>query len=193
MKSTFVRSELKRTISAFLFVLALSGLCGVVFAQTSATTQQQSGAATDQSNASVESYIESARADLRADKSKVIAEAIPMNSKEASAFWPIYRKYETDLQAINDKRLKLIEEYNNEYPNFKPDTVGKMGENWFDLEKKKLDLQRQTYDQISKAVSPTIAAQFAQVEHRIDLLMDLNVASQLPLIPNKNQKPVAEQ
>lgn len=177
------------TVLVHLCFLVVVAVPGALLAQNT-SGQQQAG---DQSNAAIDSYIASARADLRADKSKLIAEAIPMNSKEAAAFWPIYHKYEGDLQAINDQRLKLIEQYNAEYPSFKPETIERMGKDWFDLEKKKLDLQRQTYEQVAKAASPGIAAQFAQLEHRIDLVLDLQVASQLPLVPNKTQKPVAEQ
>jgi hypothetical protein len=46
---------------------------------------------------SLDSYIESLRADLRADKVAIITEAMQLNDQDRKVFWPVYRKYEADL------------------------------------------------------------------------------------------------
>ena len=43
---------------------------------------------------SLDSAIEVARADMRADRTTIITEAMNFSSKDGAAFWPIYRKYE---------------------------------------------------------------------------------------------------
>ena len=48
-------------------------------------------AAQDQS---IDSDIQILRADLRADKLKVVTQQMQLSDEEAKAFWPIYREYD---------------------------------------------------------------------------------------------------
>ena len=59
----------------------------------------------------VNSLIEMARSDIRADKVKILTAAMTLNEAEAEKFWPLQRAYEADLAKINDKRLVLIKDY----------------------------------------------------------------------------------
>src|SRR4029077_17158939 len=49
------------------------------------------------------SEFELLRSDIRTKKMTMIAERMEFSGKEADAFWPIYRQYEVELAAINDK------------------------------------------------------------------------------------------
>jgi hypothetical protein len=177
--------EYLRPIAIFFALGCFSSLSS--FAQASGTTGTQSaGTTSQQSGAHMDSYIEELRADIRADKTKLISEGLQLDSAQAEKFWPIYRQYETDLSKINDQRLQLIKQYNDAYPVVDQKTAQDLGQRWLDQEGKKVDLQKKYFQEISKAVSPQVAAQFIQLEHRLDLLIDLQVASALPLIPSQS-------
>ncbi len=171
---------------AILFVLGCLSSISSLAQATGTTTTQGGGAASQQPGAHMDSYIEELRADIRADKTKLISEGLQLDSAQAEKFWPIYRQYETDLSKINDQRLQLIKQYNDAYPNIDQKTAQEVGQRWLELEGKKVDLQKKYFQEISKAISPQVAAQFVQLEHRLDLLIDLQVASALPLIPSQS-------
>jgi hypothetical protein len=67
------------------------------------------------SEANLDSYIESLRADVRADKVAIITEAMQFNDQESKIFWPVYRKYEADITKVNDQRLALIKSYSDKF------------------------------------------------------------------------------
>jgi len=50
------------------------------------------------------------------------------------------------------------------------------------LEKKRTKLKKKYFKRFERALSATIAAKFIQVENQINLLIDLQIASELPLI-----------
>jgi hypothetical protein len=52
----------------------------------------------------------------------------------------------------------------------------------FALEKRRTKLKKKYFKKVEKALSATIAAKFIQVESQINLLADLQIASELPLI-----------
>ena len=91
--------------------LAATIFCLFLVLAVSAFGQQPQPAAADDLN----SQIESLRADTRADKVAIITEAMKFTPQESSAFWPIYKKYESDLAKLNDGRVELIKSYAQKY------------------------------------------------------------------------------
>ena len=51
-----------------------------------------------------ESDFELMRSDIRTKKASLIVDRMKFTDQEAAAFWPVYRQYEADLAAINDKK-----------------------------------------------------------------------------------------
>ena len=67
------------------------------------------------SASSLESEIELLRSDLKAGKVEVVKEALHVEGAKADAFWPVYRKYQLDLDKIGDKRIAMIKDYAANY------------------------------------------------------------------------------
>ena len=50
------------------------------------------------------------------------------------------------------------------------------------LEENRTDLKKKYFERFREALSPIQAARFLQTENQINLLIDLQIASQIPLI-----------
>jgi hypothetical protein len=55
----------------------------------------------------------------------------------------------------------------------------------FDLQSRRVDLQKKYFKEFNKQLPATVVARFFQLEHRLDLLVDLKLASQLPPLQKK--------
>jgi len=130
----------------------------------------------------VNSLIEMARSDIRADKVKILTAAMQLNDADAEKFWPIQRAYEGELAKVNDKRLALIKEYGANMAQMTDEKADKIIKEAFKLQDERHSLMRKYYKQMAKEISPTTAARFVQIEDQIGDLIDLQVASELPLI-----------
>ena len=75
----------------------------------------------------------------------------------------------------------FCEDYKFNYKTMDDNTANNLAERALTLYKNKLDLLHNYYEKIKKATSPVIAARFLQVEYRISLLLDADIASQMPL------------
>jgi hypothetical protein len=131
---------------------------------------------------SIDSDIQILRADLRADKLKVVTDQMRLSDEEAKAFWPIYREYDSDLTKLNDQKVDLLKEYAANYGSMTNDKVQSLARRSFELQKQRVDLREAYFKKISQAVSPKTAARFVQVEDRIDLLLNLQLASNIPMV-----------
>ena len=161
----------KRMVSAAI-LLSLAVLSSVSVAQSNA--------------AGVDSYIETVRADTRADKVAIITEAMQLNDKDGKIFWPVYRKYEADLMKVNDQRVALIKAYADKYTTLTDGDAKAMIEQSLNFESGRTEAKRKCAKDLQKAgLAPLTVARFIQLEHRLDLLIDLEIASELPPILNK--------
>jgi hypothetical protein len=143
-----------------------------------------------QQEPSLDSYIESLRADLRADKVAIITQAMRFNDKDAAAFWPVYKKYEYDLSNLNDQRVKLIKEYADKFATMTDADAKSMADRMFDYESRRIDLKKKYFKEFNKVLPALTVVTFFQLEHRLDLLVDLKLASDLPSLlvrPNSGQ------
>src|SRR4029077_7654537 len=125
-----------------------------VFAQQTQTANQN--------DTDLDSQIESVRADLSADKVAIINKAMKFTPQEASAFWPIYKKYEYDLSQLNDERVNLIKSYADKFSTLTDDDAKKMANDAFDLESRRVDLKRQYFQEFNRNLSAVTVAKFFQ-------------------------------
>jgi len=137
--------------------------------------------AAQSSEPSLDSYIESVRADLRADKVAIITEAMQLNDRESKAFWPVYRKYEADVRKVNDQRVALIKSYSDKFATMTDADAKAMIDQSIDFESRRTEVKKKYAKEFQKAgLSSLTVAKFLQLEHRLDLLVDLQIASELP-------------
>jgi len=96
--------------------------------------------------------------------------------EESEVFWPLYREFDFENAKIGDETLKLIKDYAANYENITDEKAVELMNTSFNLKNKKLDLKRNYLKKFGRAVK------VMQVMNQIELIIDIQVASQLPLI-----------
>jgi hypothetical protein len=129
----------------------------------------------------MQSYEEVLRADLRAKHAEVIGKAMRLSGKEAEAFWPIFGDYQKDLKKLNDEKIDILKEYYRSYENLTGEKAYELAERVLDYEAGRVKLKRYYFKKFSKALSPQTAVKFFQVDNQVQALVDLQIASELPL------------
>ena len=131
----------------------------------------------------LDKYLEMLRSDLRAGKTALLTDALELTADQGTKFWPIQREYETELAKIGDARLQLIKDYAANYDTLTPEMSNSLVDRAFKLESSRLSLLKKYTGKVSKQVSPTIGARFAQVEAVVNSLVDLQIRAETPLVP----------
>jgi hypothetical protein len=132
----------------------------------------------------VQDYVATLRAELSSGKVNIINQIMKLKASEAKAFWPIYYEYEQELFDWGDQRLILIEEFvTAQQGDALNDAQAKIiADKWFKLQSDRLELLKKYHEQITQELSNVRAAQFVQIEYRMNTMIDLMIASELPLI-----------
>ena len=145
----------------------------------------------------VYAYVDAIRADLSDGKAELINQVMRLSREESARFWPIYHDYEDELFALGDQRVEMTRKFVTAQTAQSLDDAraGELANEWFDFEEKRLELLRKYHKRIAAELSPLRAAQFTQVEHRVGTVIDLLIASELPLVrtpPRNSSTPPAK-
>ena len=174
------------TTTRISFVLAVSlviGLCAVVGAGQDPPAGPLPRAESRERN--LKAYVELLRRDIRVQKVALITELMQFTETEDALFWPIYREYEIEQGRIYDVRLGLIETYAASYTKLTDAQADRLVGQWLDLESRRTALKKKYYEALKAKLTPRLAARAVQIEHQLDLLVDLQVASELPVIATR--------
>ena len=129
-----------------------------------------------------DAYIELLRSDVKTKKVAIITEVIQFTNEEAKVFWPVYREYDFELSKIGDGRLELIKDYAQNYETMTDEKARDLVERALKLEGKRTKLKKKYFKKFDKVLPSKTVAKFFQLENQINLLIDLQIASELPLI-----------
>jgi hypothetical protein len=130
----------------------------------------------------LESDIEIMRSDVRTQKVTILTATMALTSDEAAAFWPLYREYDLALNAVWDQRLAVIMDYAANYETMTDEIARDLIERAFAVDEAQLGVEREYFEIIAEVLPVTKAARFAQVENRLNNLIELQIASQIPLV-----------
>jgi hypothetical protein len=155
-------------------------ICSSAALAQAAPAASSAPASTSKQNLAEE--IKMMRRDVRAEKSKIMGQAMALDAEQAKKFWPIYKEYDRELAKLNDVRLGNITAYAQNYSNMTDNKADEIVNGAIAYQKKRIDLLANTYDKVRAALGGPLAARFAQVESTLLNIIDLQLQTNLPLI-----------
>jgi hypothetical protein len=134
-------------------------------------------------DSTTKNYVDLLRKDIRKEKSSVVDQAMGLDSAQKAKFYPIYQNYEKELSLIWDKRLTNIKKYAQNYPNVPDSVADELVASAQSSQAERSALWKKYHGQMKAALGPKIAARFLQVENALSNLIDLQMNSEIPLMP----------
>ena len=122
------------------------------------------------------------RSDVQAAKNQIIAHTMQFTDSESTAFWPVYRDYSRDQQAIGDERVQLIKDYAQHYDTIDDAKAKTMTQRLLSIEVRLANLRQEYWAKFEKVLGARRAAKFFQVDGRLGLIVNLQLTSEIPLM-----------
>lgn len=166
---------LRRTFAAFVIVAGS-------FAVSAPVLQAQTAAATAAPTTVSDQDIQMLRQDLRSQKKQIIAANMVLTDAEATKFWPIYDQYTAETIKLGDTRFALIKEYAQTYDTMTDAQAASLTKQSNALDESYVQLRGKYIPIFGKALPAKKAALFFQLDRRIALLTDLQLASMIPVV-----------
>ena len=132
--------------------------------------------------AAVEQEIKLLRQDLRTEKQKIVAANMQLTEAEALKFWPVYDAYTLETIKLNDTLQGLIKEYARNFETLTETQASSLTERALKVDEDAVKLRLKYVPLFNKAVSARKTARFMQIDRRLGLLINIQLASGLPLV-----------
>ena len=166
------------SIVSIVSIMLLSAGC--LFSQE--TAQQP---ATTASTPDTDQNIAMLRKDLRSQKKQIVAANMNLTDAEAEKFWPVFEKYTDDLMAINNRKYAAVKEYAQSYDTLTDAQAEKLTRDALEVDQSVAQLRLSYIPIFEKVVSPKKTALFMQLDRRLVLLIDIQLSSGIPLVPQQ--------
>jgi|SRR6202034_287306 hypothetical protein len=122
------------------------------------------------------------RKDLRSMRKQIIAANMDLSDKEAEQFWPLFERYTQELVAKQDEKYGLLKEYAQAYSTMTDAEAEKYIRGRASVDQAILEVRLKYFPLFRKVLSGKSTALFFQLDWRLGLIMDLQLASQTPVI-----------
>jgi hypothetical protein len=149
-------------LSSALFVLATLALRVPAYAQDPGETQ-------------------AIRADLQADRTKLVAGNLELTEAEAAKFWPLYNEYRAKQSQIGDRAIALVKDFAANYDALSDEKAKDLLKRQLDIEEDRLKLQRSYVGKFEKVIPPKKVARYYQIERKLDAMVAFEAARSVPL------------
>jgi hypothetical protein len=122
------------------------------------------------------------RIDLRSLRKQIIAVNLDLSDKEAEQFWPVFERYTQELVAKQDEKYALLKVYAQDYLTMTDAEAEKYIHGRASVDQAILRARLKYFPLFRKVLSGKSTALFFQLDWRLGLIMDLQLASQTPVI-----------
>jgi hypothetical protein len=120
---------------------------------------------------------------VMAERADIIAKNLTLTADQAAKFWPVYQKYQAGFSELFAQQLDLIVKYASSYEKLDDAAATALVVGQLDRDAKVAAYRQKWLPEFQKVLPGKLAAKFMQIDRRLALVTQLQMASQVPLIP----------
>jgi hypothetical protein len=122
------------------------------------------------------------RAAIQAQRQAIVATAMDLDDKQTAEFWPLYRTYRLEMTKVNDRLLAVLTTYLEHYPDLPEPLARQLIDESLRIEQARQDVRAAFLPRFRQVLPDRKVARFLQVEHRLDSILNVELAERVPLV-----------
>jgi HrpA-like RNA helicase len=132
--------------------------------------------------AQLKEMLKMVRSDLQKDRMQAVTQGMDLDASQAAKFWPIYEKYTTEREKLNDTMIALVKKYAENYDSMSDAVADELTAGSLKLETDRVAVRKKFHAQVKTALGSKVAARFIQVEQILDSVRRIQLAASIPLV-----------
>jgi hypothetical protein len=117
-----------------------------------------------------------------AERADLVAKNLPLTAEQAAAFWPVYKKYQDGFSELFQQQLDLLTKYASTYDKLDDAGAVALMNGQIDRDAKVAAYRAKWFPEFQKVLPGKLAAKFMQIDRRLSLVTQLQLAAQVPVI-----------
>lgn len=126
---------------------------------------------------------------IRSNRKALIEINLALSPEESAKFWPLYDRYQTEISAIGDRVLAIVEEYSANFRTLSNDKALELMGRYLAAEGERNQVRRTYLPEFAKILPGRTVARFYQIENKMDAVMRYDLAATIPVVDEKSDAP----
>lgn len=122
------------------------------------------------------------RSAIQAERQAVLAANLDLDEKESAVFWPLYQEYREALESAINTRIDLLDQFFASHETLTDDEALALLDQHLAWKKDVLKVQTAYAKRMKKSLTGKTVAKFFQIENKMDLIVEYELAGEIPLI-----------
>ena len=122
------------------------------------------------------------RDDLQAAETEVVSKAISLSADEATAFWPVFKKFQGEQRSVIDNQIAAVRKYAEDFATLNDEDAQAYVNALLDRDQKIHDLRVKYLAEYSKVIGKAKAARVIHLSRRLGLAAQAQLAAGIPLV-----------
>ena len=131
---------------------------------------------------SVDDVIKAVRNDLQGNRADIVAKNVTLTSEQAAKFWPLFEAYQKEQNVMMDAQLKGVQQYIGGFSTMDDATALRLVTDHLANDARMITLRQKWLGEFQKVLPAKLAARVIQIDRRLSLVAQTEIASRLPLI-----------
>jgi hypothetical protein len=126
---------------------------------------------------------------IRSNRKALVAVNLQLTGDEAAKFWPIYDRYQKEINTLGDRLVGVIRDYSAGFSDLSNDKAMQLVTEYLTLEADRVNVRRAYVDEFAKTLPGRKVARFYQIENKMDAVVRYQLAATIPVIDDRNSVP----
>jgi hypothetical protein len=127
---------------------------------------------------------------IRANRRGLVEVNLALSPDEAAKFWPVYDRYQQEMNAIGDRLAAIVQDYIANFRDLSNDKALKLMEDYLAAEADRIKVRRDYLSEFSKVLPGRTVARFYQIDNKIDAVLRYDLAGTIPVVEEARGAPV---
>ena len=126
---------------------------------------------------------------IRSNRKALVAVNLKLTDDEAAKFWPVYDRYQKEINALGDRLVGVIQDYAANFGTLSNDKAMKLVDDYLTIEADRIKVKRAYVDEFAKALPGRKVARFYQIENKMDAVIRYDLAATIPVVEEESSAP----
>ena len=126
---------------------------------------------------------------IQANRKALVAVNLKLTDDEAAKFWPVYDRYQQEVNAIGDRLVGVLQDYTANFSDLSNEKAMKLVDDYLAVEADRVKVKRAYVDQFAKVLPGRTVARLFQIENKMDAVIRYDLAATIPVVDEASSAP----
>lgn len=121
-------------------------------------------------------------AKIQADKKAIVEKSLPLTPAEAKKFWPLYEKFQKELDAPHREYALAVRDYIGAEKSMTDANAARLARVVLAASVSEAKIRERQFKEVSKVLPGVKAARYVQIENKMQAVQRYETAKAIPLV-----------